>query len=575
MKRSSLYLLIVALLTLGLLLAACGSEEATEEPAPTEVPADTSAEEPTEEPMEEPTEEPMEEPTEEPMEEPTEEPMEEPTEEPMDEPMEEEALIIGTTDSWSSFEPAWVYSFHDWELFHQCADGLLNIVPGSAGEIQNALAESYEVSDDGLEYTFHLREGVTFPDGTPLNADAVIFSFERIAPINEAEGENVGFLYTAYVDSVEAVDDMTVKVTFNDAYPFAPQLVATNAWKIVNPNQWEADAAGTTNTACGIGPLILDSFTEGEEAIFVRNESYYGEPSKEATVIVRYFADSPTMALALQNGEIDVAWKSLSPADIDALENVDGVTVETAGGTEIRYIVYNSETAPYDNPDVRLGLAQLLDREQLTDLAWQGIKVPLYSMVPPGFLGHLPTYEGTENVEEGKALLASAGYDENNPLVLDLWYSPTHYGDTEADVAAVIKEQWEASGVVQVNLQFQEWAAYRDAGRAGELPVSLLGWYPDYLDPDNYTNVFAHSPAAWSGSRYNNPEMDALLDAQAGELDEAARIDLLEQIQEYWVPESPFVPLGQGKLVAAYRDGISNVVLDPLALFHYFLIEKN
>lgn len=305
------------------------------------------------------------------------------------------------------------------------------------------------------------------------------------------------------------------------------------------------------------------------------NDSYYGEPPREHEVIVRYFADSPTMALALQNAEIDIAWKSLSPADKGALEDVDGITVETAGGTEIRYIVYNSTTEPYDNPDVRLGLAKLLDREQLADLAWQGIKVPLFSMVPPGFLGHKPSYEGTEQVEEGKALLASAGFDEDNPLVLDLWYSPTHYGDTEADVAAVIKEQWESSGVVEVNLQFQEWAAYRDAGRAGELPVSLLGWYPDYLDPDNYTNVFAHSPASWSGSNYNSPEMDALLEAQASELDEAARIAILEEIQDFWVPESPFVPLSQGNLVVAYRDGISNVILDPLALFHYFMVEKN
>ena len=120
----------------------------------------------------------------------------------------DEPLIIGTTDSWSSFESAWVYSFHDWELFHQCADGLLNTTPGSAGEVEFALAESYTVSDDGTEYTFTLRDGVTFPDDTPLNADAVIFSLERIGPINEALGDNAGFLYTAYVDSVVKIDEM-------------------------------------------------------------------------------------------------------------------------------------------------------------------------------------------------------------------------------------------------------------------------------------------------------------------------------------------------------------------------------
>ena len=493
---------------------------------------------------------------------------------PTEAPKMAESLVLGTTDSWSSFESAWVYNFHDWELFHQCADGLLNVKPGTAGEVEPALAESYDVSDDGTVYTFHLRPNVTFPNGDPMNADAVVFSLERIPPINEAEGENAGFLYSAYVSGVEKVDDLTVNVTFNAVYPFAPQLIATNPWKILNPKQWSATEAGTENSACGIGPYVLTSFTEGEETIFEANPTYYGAQPKTPKLIVRYFADSPTMALALQNGEIDVAWKSLSPSDFEAMQSAAGIVTETAGGTEIRYIVYNSTTPPYDNPKVRLGLAQLLNREQLTDLGWQGIKVPLFSMVPPGFLGYKPTYEGTEDVAAGKALLAEAGFTEANPLVLDLWYSPTHYGDTEADVAAVVKQQWEASGVVKVTLNFLEWAAYRDAGRAGELPVSLLGWYPDYLDPDNYTNVFAHSPAAWSGSYYSNPEMDALLEAQASELDETKRIADLEAVQDLWVTESPFVPMAQGKLVVAYRDGVSGVVLDPIALLHYFLLEK-
>jgi peptide/nickel transport system substrate-binding protein len=376
------------------------------------------------------------------------------------------------------------------------------------------------------------------------------------------------------VDSVEKVDDMTVKVTFNDSYAFAPQLIATSPWKIINPNQWTDTEGNTNNTACGIGPYTIASFAEGEEIVFEANPTYYGDPPREQQVIVRYFADSPTMALALQTGEIDVAWKSLAPADLTALEGVEGITIETAGSTEIRYIVYNSTIAPYDNAQVRQALALLLNREELTDLGWQGIKVPLFSMVPPGFLGHKPTYEGTEDVEAGKALLAEAGFTEDNPLVLDLWYSPTHYGDTEVDVATVINQQWEASGVVQVELQFLEWAAYRQAQRDSEIPVSLMGWYPDYLDSDNYTNVFAHSPASWSGSQYNNPEMDALLDAQAGELDEAARIGILEEIQDLWVTESPYVPLAQGKLFIGYREGISNVILDPLAQLHYFLIEK-
>ena len=553
MKHKKTMLLVSLMVLLMLILSACGGGNA--EPA-------------TEEPV---SEEPV---AEEPMEEPTEAPIEEPTEAPMEEPMEE-PLIIGTTDSWESFDSAWVYSFHDWELTHQCADGLLNSVPGTAGEVAPALAESYTVSDDGATYTFKLREGVVFPDGSPFNADAVIYTFDRIPKIAEVTSGDASFLFTDYVASYEKVDDMTVSVTFAGAYAYAPQLVATNPWKIVNPATWTDTESNTNNTSCGIGPYIIESFTESEEATFVANESYYGDAPKVAKVILRYFADSSTMALALQNGEIDIAWKSLSPADLTAAESFEGVIVESQGGTEARFMGINVNTPPFDNPKVRQGIASFINREDLTDLAWQGIKVPMWSVIPAGFFGQKDAFAETENVEAGKALLAEAGFNEANPLVMDFYYSPTHYGDTEPDVAAMVKSQLEASGVVQVTLNALEWTAFKEAERAESMPAFLIGWYPDYLDPDNYVVPFLRSAMTWNGAGYGTEEMDALLAAQAVEGDPATRADLLGQIQDLAVTESPFVPLAQGGLFVAYREGISNIVLDPLSLFHYFLVEKN
>jgi len=486
-----------------------------------------------------------------------------------------EPLVIGTTDSFESFDPAWIYSFHDWELIHQCADGLLNSVPGTAGEVEPALAESYTVSDDGATYTFKLREGVVFPDGSPFNADAVIYTFDRIYKIAEVTSGDASFLFTDYVDSYEKVDDMTVSVTFAGAFAYAPQLIATNPWKIVNPATWTDTEDNTENLSCGIGPYKIESFTEGEEAIFVANETYYGEQPKEAKVILRYFADSSTMALALQNSEIDIAWKSLSPADLTALEGVDGVVVESQGGTEARFMGINVNTEPFNDPKVRQALAMFINREDLTNLAWQGIKVPMWSVIPAGFFGQKDAFAGTEDVEAGKALLADVGYDESNPLMVEFYYTPTHYGDTEPDVAAMVKTQLEASGVVKVNLNALEWTAFKEAERAESMPVFLIGWYPDYLDPDNYVVPFLRSEMAWNGAGYGSEEMDALLEAQAVEADATTRADLLGQIQDLAVVDSPFVPLAQGGLFVAYRDNISNIVLDPLSLFHYFLIEKN
>jgi peptide/nickel transport system substrate-binding protein len=251
------------------------------------------------------------------------------------------------------------------------------------------------------------------------------------------------------------------------------------------------------------------------------------------------------------------------------------MVVELGPGTEIRYVCYQSQTPPFDDARVRKALGLTLDRAQIADLGFQGTKVPLYSMIPPGFLGYKALYPENPDLEAAKALLAEAGFNEANPLVMDLWWSPDHYGDTEADVVALIKDQYEATGVVQVNLQSAEWTTYKQYRNAGSLPVYLLGWYPDYLDSDNYVWPFAHSSAtAGIGTYYNNPAMDDLLERAQIETDSAARAALYEEVEQMWVEENPTTPFAQGALYVAYRTGITGVTLDPLMQLHYFLIGK-
>ncbi len=550
MKALRVLSILVALTLLVGLVASCA-------PPATEVPTEAPPE-PTEAPPE-PTEAPP-----------------EPTEAPPEEP-EVVPLIIGTTDKPATLDPADCYGFPGWEFTHQVADGLLNNVPGTSGELELGLAADWPtISDDGLEYTFKLREGVTFPDGTPFNADAVIFSIQdRVIEMEKTLAGEVAFLVSAYIDHVEKVDDYTVKFVLPAPVGFFPQLVATNPYKIVNPNTWSTEEYQADNYSGGIGRYVCTSWKRDEEAIFERNETYYGTPAVADKVIVRYFADAAAMALALENGEIDVAWKTLLPADLQRLDASPDIVVQQGPGTEIRYVVYQSQIDPISDPRVRQALALLLDRAQIADVGFQGTKVPLYSMVPPGFLGHKVFYPEDPDVEQAKALLADAGFDESNPLVMDLWWSPDHYGDTEADVVAIIKDNYEASGVIQVNLQSAEWATYKVYRNEGTMPVFLLGWYPDYLDPDNYTFPFAHSSATTGiGSRYNNPDMDALLEQAMKETDDAARAALYEQIQEMWFDENPTTPFAQGALYAAYAEGVTGVTLDPLMQLHYFLIGK-
>ncbi len=185
---------------------------------------------------------------------------------------------------------------------------------------------------------------------------------------------------------------------------------------------------------------------------------------------------------------------------------------------------------PLWTPELKQMIAAAIDREVIVDRVFEGRNTPAYSMVPPSYPyatePFLDKY-GTRDLELAKQILTDLGYTADNKFVLELWYPPEHYGTTTADVMQVIKEQLEETGLVTVNLQSQNWAEYVDSFVAGNLPFFILGWFPDFVDPDTWLTPFAscvQSPD--NGVNYCNEEMDALLQAAAAATDPAEREDL-------------------------------------------------
>ena len=483
-------------------------------------------------------------------------------------PGEVEPLIIGTTDSVTDLDPANSYDFHTWEIHHNTMDTLLHYIPGTT-ELEPGLAESYEVSDDGMEYTFKLREGLSFPDGVPLNAEAAVWSINRVMRL---EGDP-SWLATSFVDSVEAVDEYSFKVTLQNAVGFFPLIVATQPWSVVSPECYPEDDFDIDSTCGGIGPYLINGWERDVEMDLVVNPDYYAPPAYPH-ILVRYYADATAMRLALEAGDIDMAWKTLTPSDYTDLADNPDFNVITGPGAYIRYICFNATTEPFDNPTVREAISLAIDRSQLSDVVYQGTHANLYSMVPMGMAGHIDAF-GERDLDAAVALLAEAGFDEGNPLVMDFWWTPSHYGPTEGDVAAVMKQALEETGVIEVNLQSAEWATYTDYFGPGTMPVFLLGWYPDYLDPDNYLWSFAHTDASEDlGIFYSNEEMDALLVGAQTETDPAVRLELYADIQELWTKEVPTVPFTQGQLLVVTQPGVDGVMLDPTMYMHYFTLTK-
>jgi peptide/nickel transport system substrate-binding protein len=232
------------------------------------------------------------------------------------------------------------------------------------------------------------------------------------------------------------------------------------------------------------------------------------------------------------------------------------------------------------NSNVRQALAYLVDREQLVDRAVQGVATPLYSQVPPGFIGaneaFLDRYHAPD-VEVAEELLRAEGYSEGSPLTFDLWYPSAHYGGHSDLILNVLEEQFERTPLVQVERRSEQWANYLDYLINCEYPIGLLGWFFDYPDTSNYLEPFAWSETNYSiGNCYFNAHMDAMLAAASGETDASRRAELYQRAQVLYAEDVVTIPLFIESEYAVFNvDRISHISINPALMMDYTQIRIN
>lgn len=215
---------------------------------------------------------------------------------------------------------------------------------------------------------------------------------------------------------------------------------------------------------------------------------------------------------------------------------------------KLGYIIINTKMDPVSNVLVRRAIAAAINRTELAERVFFNTMTPLYSLAPAGVWSHINAFKekyGTgPNITLARELLRQAGYSEENKLLIELWCPPTHYGDTEADLAALIKSQLEATGMIKVEIKSAEWATYVDNAGNARMMLSLFGWYPDYIDPDNFLTLFLMSTAnKWTGSQYANPTVDDPLRNAMIEVDKSMRIAIYEQVQRILADDVLLIPL--------------------------------
>jgi peptide/nickel transport system substrate-binding protein len=519
-------------------------------------------------------------------------------------------VIIGTTDKMNSLDPADAYSFHDWEILKNINEGLLVWKPGEITLEPGLATDLGTKSADGLTYTFTLKDGIKFGDGTPLDATAYAAQLNRMLTVGAGAtcpNAVVPSLGTPYVDSITAPDAKTIVFKLKIPIAFFDQLLATPPYSPANPKNYPTDKCELFPPApiYGTGPWYVSQYTQNESLVFEPNPYYTGDLKPQVDQIVyRFYSDANTMALAVQNGEIDIAWRILSPDQLTPLKQVPGLTVAQVNGGGIRFLVINHTMAPTTDPNVGKAIASAIDRNAIVDTVYQGNVSPLYSMLPPGFLGANEAFDTTyssPNLDAARKYLEASGYSESNPLQLDVWYPPEHYGASTVAAMQLIKTQLEATNMIKVNLQAQEWSTYVTNVVTGKsYAVSILGWFFDYPDSSNYFDPFVYNggqgtnvTVAQSGSSTGIPitgtyQADAtklidLLSQADVEQDQAKRESQYQQAQQVSADMVLTVPLYFVPEFVIYRSNIkgsSNYAtpetlnIGPNIEFNYSLITK-
>ena len=496
--------------------------------------------------------------------------------------------ILGTTDTVTATDPAGSYDLGSSTLEYNLYQTLVTVPPNST-EIEGDAAKSCTY-DDPKTLTCTLNPGAKFSNGDALTSSDVKYSFERSIKIQDANGAAIYLLgsitdtakdgtVTLNKGAIETPDDQTV--VFHLDHPdttFQYVLTYPGAAAIVDEDVFPADKELADDKVIGSGPYALSQYKAGDQAVFELNPNYTGpNPGKAPQVYVKYYTEPSALKLAVQNKEVDVAWRSLAPTDIKNLKGDSNVTVATGKGSEIRYWVWNLNNGIGKQAAVRQAAAQVIDREAIAKDAYDNTVDPLYSIVPPGYGGAnqaFKTQYGAPNTAKAKQILQNAGI--STPVDITVGWTPTHYGPSTEDDANEFQRQLESSGLFNVTLKSTEWEQYQTIYKQGAYDLWILGWFPDYPDGDDYLSPFMVDGGFFANG-YKNAQVNKLVAQEQGTDDQAKREKIFGQLQDIAAKDVPFIPSWVGQNTAVYGAGMSGVedTLDPSFIFRFWLVTKN
>ncbi len=493
---------------------------------------------------------------------------------------ESSTLVVAVPSDPQSLEPgtnrAWPVGS---EVILNVFDTLVAWSPPEFSSLEGRLAESWTVSEDGKTFDFKLREGVMFHDGTPFNAEAAKYSFERTSELNSYVKATFGL-----IESVEAVSDTELRIMLSAPYPAFLSILAQPQAAIVSPTAAEEAGEGFASNPVGTGPFKFESYSADTSVVLVANPDYFrGAPGVER-LIFRVIPDASTRRLELESGGVDIVQQqgqlSSPPAqDVAELSENPDITVLEVPSQIIRQFEFNNSLTdgPYADARVRKALTYAIDYEGLLAGIFGGTAERVYGPLTtnswafnPAMKEMAPTYDP----EKAKAMLAEAGVDPSE-LSTKLY---SFQGQLWGAIATFVQANLADIGV-NVEIAQTEFPSYRALHVAGEHQIALDGRQPWYNDPDAHITIGYLSSLKDSAMTFRmgeDAELDALIQKAQQTPGLEARKELYFEVQEQIMEKVPGAYLFSPKLIIFHRNNIDGLVVNSAPpLNEYWSVTKN
>lgn len=462
-------------------------------------------------------------------------------------------LVVGHTGDSISLDPANTTDMDSMRVTINIFETLVKYEKVGR-EIIPGLAVNWKSSEDGLIWTFHLRENVKFHDNTVLDAQAVVFNFQRWMDINSPyhDGQFSYWNYVfggfpGFIKSVTALSDSVVEIRLSK--PYAPFLstLAMPVFSIESPEAIRKYGKEVYKHPVGTGPFCFKSWDPGKSIVLTRNDNYRGIPAKVDELEFRVIPSSKERLEQLKQGNIQIA-DNLGPDDVVEIQNDERLQLFLRPCFNIGYIAMNNQKPPFGDRQVRTAISYAVDKEELIKEIFEDTAKPAKTLITPLLSGYNEGIEPIEyNITKAKQLLSKAGYPNGFKTTLWVMNRPRNYFPKPLETAEYIKKSL-AKVNIKVTIKTFDWDEYLNRIRNGEHEMALIGWTGDNIDPDNFLYTLLSSENAKPGlasnySFYKNSEVDTLLTQARQTNDIVFRKNLYRRLLEVVNYDMPALPL--------------------------------